>query len=279
MIIYANAKLNLMLHIIDRLPNGFHNLEMINVPINLYDEISIEPDSKFDQFFYPPIDCPLEKTTLYKAYCLLKNWVGDINLKVSIKKVIPSGSGMGGGSSDAGFFIKYVLEQKKIKWNQKMLTEIANKVGADVPFFLYNKPAIVRGIGEKVIPFKKFPNLNFLIIVPDFSISTKWAYSNVKLPLTKNIYNSKLSNSKISELQLINLMKNDLEVVVEKEYSSIKNIKRFLIERGAKKAMMTGSGSAVFGIFNDKNSLIIAFREAKKQFKSYNIFNCKIIGA
>lgn len=80
-------------------------------------------------------------------------------------------------------------------------------------------------------------------------------------------------------MQLINLMKNDLEVVVEKEYSSIKNIKRFLIERGAKKAMMTGSGSAVFGIFNDKNSLIIAFREAKKQFKSYNIFNCKTIGA
>lgn len=277
--IYPNAKLNLMLRIVDRLPTGYHLLEMINVPINLYDEITIKPDKEFSQTFYPPIDCKPEKTTIFKAYELLKKWVGEINLSVTIKKGIPTGAGMGGGSSDAGFFIKYILEQKKIKLDRKTLDEIANKVGADVPFFLYNKPALIKGIGEKVIPFKKFPNLHFLILVPDFTISTAWAYSNVKLPLTKNKHNSILNISEINEVQLTNLMENDLEKVVETEFPVIREIKSFLIDMGAKKAMMTGSGSAVFGIFKDKSFVNKASLEAKKVFKSYKIFTCETLGA
>lgn len=277
--IFANAKLNLRLSIIDKLPNGYHLLEMINVPISLYDEITLNPFTQFTQFFDPPIDCPPDKTTIFKAYELLKNWIGDINVSVKIKKVIPSGAGMGGGSSDAGFFIKYFLDNKNITIDDKMLKEIAVKVGADVPFFLYNKPAIVKGIGEKIIPFKKFPSLYFVIIVPDFSISTAWAYSNVKLPLTKNKHNSILNISELSEEQLINTMKNDLEMVVENEFTVIREIKGLLLELGARKAMMTGSGSAVFGIFQDIDLAERASKEAKMVYNKYKIYTCKTLGA
>lgn len=274
-----NAKLNLMLKIIDKLPNGYHLLEMINVPINLFDEMLIDTDKQFRQSFDPPIDCPPDRTTIFKAYQLLKKLVGDINVNVKIKKVIPTGAGMGGGSSDAGFFIKYILNKKNIKPDEQLLQEISNKVGADVPFFLFNKPSIVRGIGEKILPFKKFPNLHFVVIVPDFSISTAWAYSKVKLPLTKNQLNSILNISEINKEQLFNLMENDLEYIVEKDFSIIRVIKDFLLDLGAKKAMMTGSGSAVFGIFEDIDTCNWATKEAKKFYNKYKIFSCKTLGA
>ncbi|MCX7769763.1 MAG: 4-(cytidine 5'-diphospho)-2-C-methyl-D-erythritol kinase [Proteobacteria bacterium] len=276
--LYANAKLNLMLRIVDKLPNGYHLLEMINVPITLYDELIIEPSEGFEQIFDPPIDCQPNKTTIYKAYELIKNWVGDIKLKIRVKKFIPTGAGMGGGSSDAGFFIKYVLDKYNIHLDENMVNEIANKVGADVPFFLYNKPAIVKGIGEKVYPFTKFPELNFLLIVPDFTISTAWAYSKVKLPLTKNERNSILNISIIDENKLLEIMRNDLEDVVKKEFPAIIEIKDFMTSLGAKKVMMTGSGSSVFGIF-EEGLIRSAELKTKEKFTNYRIFTCKTFGA
>jgi 4-diphosphocytidyl-2-C-methyl-D-erythritol kinase len=277
--VLANAKLNLLLRIVDKLPNGYHQLEMINVPIELYDEIAIKPNKQFEQIFYPPLDCPYNRTTIFKAYDLLKNWFGDVNLKISVKKQIPQGSGMGGGSSDAAAFIKYVINKKNKSLDKKMINEIANKVGADVPFFLHNRPALVKGIGEEVFPFLKFPELNFLIIVPNFSVSTAWAYGQVKLPLTKNTLNSILNISEINEELLYNIMENDLEPIVEKEFPAIIELRKFMISLGAKKAMMTGSGSAVFGIFKDKESAEFASIKAKETFKSYKVFICKTLGA
>ncbi len=277
----ANAKLNLMLRIIGKLPNGYHLLEMLNVPISIADEMYIEFSCNgLEQIFNPPLDCSLEKTTIYKAYQLISSWLRiKPAIKIVVNKHIPSGSGLGGGSSDAGFFIKYITEHYGIHLDQQKISEVANYVGADVPFFLFNKPAFVRGIGEAVFPINHFPDLHFLVIVPDFSISTSWAYSQVKLQLTKKEEHSNLKYSHIDLNSLKDIMHNDLEAIAEKQFPAIIDIKKFLKTNGAEIAMMTGSGSAVFGIYENIEKAKKAELKAKLTFNKYKTFICQTIGA
>lgn len=276
----CNAKLNLYLKIMGKREDGYHLLNMINVPISLYDEmdISIERGEEgLVQNFSPSISCDLEKTTIYKAYKILKNFLPpSLLITVSIKKNIPEGSGMGGGSSNAAFFIKDIIQRFNIPLTERFLSEIANNVGADVPFFIFNRPAFLEGIGEKIYPYKTFPRLKFVVIKPDFSINTAWAYSLVKeiFPPDKNF-----KGDGIEFNELVHIMDNDLEKVVEEKYFEIKKIKNFLYNNNAFKAMMTGSGSAVFGIYREEDKLEEIILKAKTVFPAYKIFETSIIGA
>lgn len=279
----ANAKLNLYLKIVGRKDNGYHLLNMINVPIDIYDVVYIETvaseESEIFQAFSTPIDCPLEKTTIAKGFELLKKHTGFTQkFLVNVEKNIPMGSGMGGGSSDAAVFINYLLRVSKINLTDKLIIEIANKVGADVPFFLFNKPAFVEGIGEKVTTFSSFPKLYFVIIVPDFAVSTKWAYENFKMALTKKEDDINIKNLQLDKDLLLNIMNNDLEQPVLVKYPVIGEIKSFLEKKGALKAMMTGSGSAVFGVFEDELFAESIYLEAKTNFVNYKVFKSKTIG-
>lgn len=277
--IKCNAKLNLFLKIVGKRDDGYHLLNMINVPIDIYDEMEIEVKKGIGsliQKFSPDISCLPEKTTIYKAFCLLKKFLpNDIDIIVNIKKEIPEGSGMGGGSSDSAFFISYLSELYKIKIDDNMLSDIANNVGADVPFFLFNKPAYLDGIGENVNPYKSFPRLSFLIIKPDFSISTGWAYSCVKNFSKENSF---LKKESLGYDEILTLMENDLEKIIEEKFFEIKKIKNFLYNNGARKAMMTGSGSAVFGIYREE-VLEYVYSMAKGTFPDYKIFKAHTIGA
>lgn len=280
--IKANAKLNLRLKIIGKLTNGYHLLEMINVPVTIFDEIQVSYEELpvLVQFFDPPLDCADDKTTIFKAYNLLSSWVGrPFSLNVKIKKIIPSGSGMGGGSSDAAAIIKVVSKKYDLKIDESRMEEIANKVGADVPFFLYNRPAFVEGIGEKITVYHKFPHLYFVVVVPDFSISTKWAYSQVNLPLTNKNINSNLKSSEMCLDRLMEAIENDLERIAEKAYPKINEIKSFLLKTGAQVAIMTGSGSAVVGLFVKESHMARSFEKCKDAFLNYKVFSCTTIGA
>ncbi len=279
----ANAKLNLYLNIVGKNKKNYHLLEMVNVPVDIYDEIEMEFKEAsltcLNQSFFPPIDCAVEKSTIYKAFSVLKKYIAEpISVAVSVKKGIPAGSGMGGGSSDAAFFIKLLCEKFSIKMTQKLIDEISERVGADVPFFLFNKPAFVYGIGEKVSPYHNFPLLYFVVVVPHFSVSTKWAYENFKMALTKNGDDINIKNSKPDLTTLLKVMKNDLEGVVAARYPVIGEIKGFLAEKGALKAMMTGSGSAVYGVFDNLADCEAAYRAARDKFLSYRVYLCKTIG-
>lgn len=279
----ANAKLNLYLKIVGRKDNGYHLLNMINVPINLYDVVSIEAvasqEAEIFQTFSIPIDCPLEKTTIAKGFELLKKHIRfSQKFLVKVEKNIPIGSGMGGGSSDAAVFINYLLRVLKINLTDELIIEIANNVGADVPFFLFNKPAFVEGIGEKLTTFLRFPTLYFVIIVPDFSISTRWAYENFKLTLTKKEDDINIKNLQIDKNLLLNIMHNDLESPVLAKYPVVGEIKTFLEKKGALKAMMTGSGSAVFGVFEDEFLAERVYLESRANFLNYKVFKSKTIG-
>lgn len=283
MSILANAKLNLMLRIVGKREDGYHLLKMINVPIDLYDEVDLKiKETKAQsllQSFSVPLDCSMEKTTIYKAYQLLKRHIPEFcELSVHITKKIPMGSGLGGGSSDAAFFIKEICKSFDINITETLLAEVANTVGADVPFFLFNVPAVVEGIGEKVIPLKRFPRLYFVVVVPDFAVSTKWAYENVKMPLTNKVDDINIKNSEIDLRTLLGIMENDLEEPVTERYPAIKEIEGALIRQGALKAMMTGSGSAVFGIFDTVDVWERAFEAIKKSFSSFQVIKCKTIG-
>ncbi|MCX7990839.1 MAG: 4-(cytidine 5'-diphospho)-2-C-methyl-D-erythritol kinase [Proteobacteria bacterium] len=278
--IYCNAKLNLYLKVVGKREDGYHLLNMINVPISIYDRMEIdikEGEGRLIQKFEPPVNCIPEKTTIYRAFQIMKKFLPeDINIVVNIEKVIPEGSGLGGGSSDSAFFIKKLAEVFKIEIDNNLIFKIANQVGADVPFFIFNKPAYLEGIGEMVYPYKSFPALNFLVIKPDFSINTGWAYSNVR---DFSLPNDTFKQDYIKAEDIFRYMENDLEKIAEGKFFEIKKIKNFLYNNDAKKAMMTGSGSAVFGIFEKEDVIKDVFLEAKKTFPEYKIFKAHTIGA
>lgn len=283
MIVKANAKLNLYLKIIGKRVDNYHLLNMINVPIDIYDEMTIEispfKSLQLKQGYSTKLDCSIEKTTIYKAFQVVKGFLPDnIIIDVYVTKNIPQGSGMGGGSSDAAFFIKRLSEYFDFSLTHSLICEISTKVGADVPFFLYNKPAFLEGIGESVFPYEQFPEMKFLVVVPDFSISTKWAYEQIKIDLTKINDNINIKNLKLSFDQIINYMANDLQDVVLEKYTAVQKIIDFLERNGAVRAMMTGSGSAVFGIFKDNSCLDAAELAAKENLKQYKVLKCKTIG-
>ncbi len=277
--IFCNAKLNLYLKILGKRDDGYHQLNMINVPVSFYDEMNIDiypGDSKLVQNFRPELSCSYDKTTIYKAYMLLKTFIPEnITIEVSVKKIIPEGAGMGGGSSNAAFFINELVKRFNIKLTEELISKIAFQVGADVPFFIYNKPAFLEGIGERVFPYRAFPTLNLLVIKPDFSVNTKWAYSLVKCYSQPDDFNKDIMTQK----ELLTIMTNDLEKPVEEKYFEIKKIKNFLYNNDALKAMMTGSGSSVFGIFKSCNDLDRAYLKAEKTFLNYKVIKAKTIGA
>lgn len=283
MIVKANAKLNLYLKIVGKRSDNYHLLNMINVPIDIYDEMVIEigpsKNLQLKQGYSTKLDCATENTTIYKAFQVVKGFLPDnIVIDVYVTKNIPQGSGMGGGSSDAAFFIKRLSEYFGFSLTPSLICDISTKVGADVPFFLYNKPAFLEGIGEIVFPYEQFPEMKFLVIVPDFSISTRWAYEQFKINLTKISDNINIKNLKFSFDRIISYMANDLQDVVLEKNVAVKKIIDFLERNGAIRAMMTGSGSAVFGIFKDNNSLDAADLAAKESLTHYKVFKCKTIG-
>ena len=172
---------------------------------------------------------------------------------MQIEKLIPNGAGLGGGSSDAAFVLKMLNELLKTKISDHDLQLMASEIGSDCAFFVENKPAFVTGRGELMNTIDLSLKGYYLVIVkPDIHISSSWAYSQVEI--SKNKINFKnIATTPITEWS--NYLTNDFEDVVFKKYPSIKLIKDQLIRKGAKYACMSGSGSAVFGIFDIKPNL------------------------
>lgn len=282
--VQANAKLNLRLKITGRRDDGYHLLEMINVPVSIYDEIGIAfsrgRSRGLVQLFSREIGCPPEKTTIHKAFRLIENELpADAAIEIQVQKNIPAGSGMGGGSSDAAVFLRMVMDHYGIRPRRSFIDEVAGKVGADVPFFMVNRPAVLRGIGERIEALDNFPALLFTVIVPDFAISTAWAYSEARKRLTKSGTDINVKPSGWDFEELTGIMENDLEKIAIEAYPEIETVKRFLTGAGAAGAMMTGSGSAVFGVFCDQEKRDAACALAQKAFPGYCIFGCHSVGA
>ena len=242
-------KINLGLQVIEKLPSGYHTLETVFYPCrNFEDTIEITPSSQFS-FTLKNADfsCDAEKNLCVKAYRLLQKYFDLPAVKIVLTKHIPSGAGLGGGSADAALTLKMLNDLFMLQLPQIQLHEFAAQLGSDVPFFLHNTPMYATGRGEILEPVAlNLSKYQIEIICPNISISTAQAYSLItpKKPerSLKHIIQSPIKTWKTDLI-------NDFEEVIFKQHPQLQKIKDELYRRGAVYSAMSGSGSAVFGIF------------------------------
>ncbi|MBE9594945.1 MAG: 4-(cytidine 5'-diphospho)-2-C-methyl-D-erythritol kinase, partial [Proteobacteria bacterium] len=179
---------------------------------------------------------------------------------------IPISSGLGGGSSDAATTLKGLNQLWPKALSKEDLKKLALSLGADVPFFLLQKPAIARGIGEILQPIENFPSLWYVIVSPNLMISTAWAYERTKLNLTNNRNQNIIKSFKENIFNIPDLLFNDLERVTLVKHPFLSSIKESLLQLGALGALMTGSGPSIFGLFDSAKKA----QEAGKILESYD---------
>ena len=254
--IKAPAKINFGLNIVSKRSDGFHNLETIFYPVaDLYDVIKIE---KSDHFIFTCSNKELEddqNNLAIKAVALLeKNFSRNMSVNIHLKKNIPIGAGLGGGSSDAAAVLISLNEMFMLRINHDQMIDYALQLGSDVPFFIKAKPAIGTSRGEvlKQIHFEiPYP---ILIVNPGIHISTKEAFQNITpQPSGYDYFSDEINTLKNWEL-VKEKIKNDFEDFVFTKYPEVKKIKEVMYENGALFSLMSGSGSTVFGIFKDLGS-------------------------
>jgi len=252
LISFPNAKINIGLNVIEKRPDGFHNLESIFIPIlGLYDVLEVIPLTKNEKLQFESSGLQIgAKTTdnlVIKAYNLLKNQFALPPVKIHLHKIIPSGAGLGGGSSDAAFMLKMLNEMFKLSIETPELLSLAEQLGSDCPFFIENECVYVTEKGqimEKVDFF--LPTSYFVIVKPPIHVPTKDAFANI---IPQKPEKSLLEIIGKLPKEWKNFAKNDFETTVFEKYPEIEKIKNELYHLGAEFASMTGSGSAVFGIF------------------------------
>ena len=253
------AKINICLKITGKLPNGYHELFTIIVPVGLYDRLDFRlSDSQNIHFFCDNKSIPANHENLvFKAAKAFYEKVGILpSVEISLYKKIPSGAGLGGGSSNAAFTLTSLNKLYKNILSDEELFSEALKLGADVPFFLNPVPSIACGVGEKLKKINEWPMAWYLIVKPLCSVSTAWVYNNFKLRLTPNTANYILKDLKKNKIVISDLLFNDLESVTVGRFPELAEIKAYLIRYGAEGALMTGSGSAVFGVFSERENAI-----------------------
>jgi len=251
------AKINLGLHIHKKRDDGFHELETLFQMVAWFDEVELEETQRNVELFCDTPGIPNDETNLVvKAARLLQNlFPGKCGgVKIKLKKNIPSGAGLGGGSGNAAG----VLLALNVLWNLKIprddLISMASELGSDVPFFLMSPCAIGTGKGEILQPVESPISFYILMIYPGFPISTPWVYGNLKLKLTKSENNISILKNFIMRSEFAQLgaaLYNDLEPIVFKRYPEILRLKNELLNSGAEGALLSGSGSTVFGIFDN----------------------------
>lgn len=258
MILFPHSKINLGLSVIQKRHDGFHNIETMMIPIGLADilEVIVAPNGKFGFTTSGlKIGGSRDENLVVKAWYLLEEKFSLPAVRIHLHKVIPMGAGLGGGSADAAFLIKSLNTLFKLELNTKQLMEIALELGSDCPFFIENKMALAKGRGELFEDFEL--NLSSLIVVivkPDLHINTAHAYSQIT-PTSKKSSLSEVLNLPMNRWREV--LFNDFEKPVFLQYPSIQLIKEEMYKMGAEYTAMSGSGSAVFGLFKkipDMNS-------------------------
>lgn len=253
------AKVNLSLDVVERRPDGYHNLKTVMHTVNLCDALTLtlEDSSKAQIAMQSQTtNIPLTEDNLCvkaaKAFFDATNNVA--KLTIDLKKNIPVGAGLGGGSSDAAGTLVCLNKLFGEPLSADKLCEIAAKLGADVPFFIVGGCMLAEGIGEILSPLPKLKGVFFVIAKPDYGISTPWVYKNLVLDENTKHPNTQAVIDAISKNDVFALGReamNVLETVVEKEYPEISQLKAIMSEMSAAYSLMSGSGSSIFGIFDD----------------------------
>ncbi|MEN8226281.1 MAG: 4-(cytidine 5'-diphospho)-2-C-methyl-D-erythritol kinase [Bacteroidota bacterium] len=249
MIAFPNAKINLGLHVLGKRDDGFHDIETVFYPVSMCDSLEITPsgDGKTSLRQYGPALSGGENLCL-KAYHLLREEYDLPPVEIHLLKHVPAGAGLGGGSSDAAFTFKMLNEMFALNISTGELEKLAAKIGSDCAFFIRNKPAFAYGRGEQLENIGlDLSEKHIRIIKPDVHVSTPEAYKMLRpdanRPSLREIIQQPIVKWK-------DILVNDFEKPIFKRYPEIRKIKESMYEKGALYASMSGSGSAVFGIFD-----------------------------
>ncbi len=258
MIVFPNCKINLGLHILNKRPDGFHNLETVFYPVALQDALEIirspsQQSTTGCSVTGININLPEEDNICIKAYHLLKKDFPDLPVIVMhLHKTIPIGAGIGGGSADGAYTLLLINNKFNLKLSEAQLIHYASQLGSDCAFFIKNKPCFATGRGEILEELILDLSAYSLVLVnPQIHINTGWAFSQLNLHVERIPLRQAISQDiSIWKEQLT----NDFEVPIFKNYPEIKAIKETLYQQGAVYASMSGSGSTVYGLFEKGSS-------------------------
>jgi 4-diphosphocytidyl-2-C-methyl-D-erythritol kinase len=272
MIVFPNIKINLGLNVTSKRSDGYHNIETVFYPAPLYDVLEMVPSASgattFTQTGIPIAGDP-QQNLVMKAYRLLKAHYSVPELDIYLRKNIPFGAGLGGGSADAAFLLKAVNEWAGLQIHDAELEHYASLLGADCPFFIQNRPVFAEGVGTIFTPVSlSLAGYHLMIVKPDVSISTAEAYRSIRpqTPL-ESIRDIILCPIETWKNRLI----NDFEAGVFARFPETGRIKQRLYERGAVFAGLSGSGSAIFGLFKTGERL------PETDFPNASLFYCGVM--
>lgn len=250
MITFPNAKINLGLNIVERRPDGYHNIETVFFPIPLTDVLEIVPAYETSLTCYGNVvDCPPEKNLVMRAYCMMQQRYDLPPVAMHLYKHIPYGAGLGGGSSDAAHALVMLNRLFDLRLTDDELAAMAVTHGADCAFFIYNRPMLATGIGDVMSPVDvSLKGKTLLLVKPPVGVDTRTAYSRV-VPALATVDLAHTITQPIETWD--GLLANDFEPSVFAALPQLWLIKAGLLDAGAQYAAMSGSGSTVFGIFNN----------------------------
>ena len=264
--ILTPAKVNIGLFVTEKRQDGYHNIETIFYPVNIFDRITIEDSYKFS-FTSNDSSLPIDSTNLaVSAKNLLEEYSGErLNVTLHLDKNIPIGAGLGGGSSDAAAVLTTLNEFAGLNLSGSEIFDLALRLGSDVPFFLDPRPSFACGRGEVLQPLLLHSDLPMVIVNPGINVSTKWAYSKIT-PAEPDFDLRKLESLDLYHLKLYNdQIRNVFETPVFEVHPIIKDIKYLHYKLGAAFSIMSGSGSTVFGIYPDIETASSAGRIMEEQ--------------
>lgn len=269
----ARAKINLTLNVLEKRKDGYHNIESVFQKISLYDELYIKViENKPEGINVTSniLELYSKENIICKAYWALKAKYPKLpRISVILRKNIPMQAGLGGGSTDCASFIEAMNELFSLNLTIRQMQEIGMRLGADVPSAFCKTPVIARGIGEKIEEINGNTKFYIVLIKPAFSCNTKEMYNKIdNKKQIKQKYNSAIVKTAILNKD-IDKIANNLYNVFEESVADIEIIKNELTMQGAKGALMTGSGSCVYGIFDEKVTAKKAFHALKNKYEVY----------
>jgi len=252
--ILSPAKINLFLQVTGKRPDGYHELFSLMCCVTLFDTIFLRFDTEKIEIESSHPQLPLDETNLaHKAAALFFKTLGSKEgVKITIEKSIPIAAGLGGGSSNAASVLRGLNHHFDFPFSRERLTALGLSLGADVPFLLFQKPALASGIGEKLEAYAGILPNCVVIVHPGFRVSTAEVFQNLNLRLTNCKKKITKPFLKKTDFNVSLHLCNDLEAVTVSKYPEINSIKGLLIEQGALGALMSGSGPTVFGLFSDQ---------------------------
>ncbi len=268
MITRAYAKINLCLDVLGRTEDGYHQLKMIMVPLDFYDILEMEPSEEITMRTnrgFLPVN---EKNTVVKAIRIMQEAYGfSTGFTCRLNKHIPTQAGLGGGSADAAAAIRLIDRMLGLNMTEEEMIRIGRQVGSDVPFCVINRPALVEGTGERVTPFTSRCRFGILLVKPRRGVSTAAAFSAVdaREPVHPDCAAMQRALEEDDYPGVVDALGNSLEAASLTLVKDIRTVKNRLLELGFDGALMSGSGSTVFGITRDRNLLQSADRTLRTE--------------